>query len=78
MEDEFKMFIKACIRCSEMKQPKAYLKAPLRHLFFHHFNDSIIVDHCIPHSKKKTPRGFRYILTITDAWSNFFGGGGSP
>ena len=54
-----------------MKQPRAYLKAPLKHVFFHHFNDCIVVDHIVPHSEKRTPRGYRYMLTITDSWSNY-------
>ncbi|KAL5268729.1 hypothetical protein ACHWQZ_G002541 [Mnemiopsis leidyi] len=71
MEEDFRMYIKACVRCGEMKQPRAYLKAPLKHLFFHHFNDAIVVDHIVPSANQRTPRGFRYILTITDAWSNY-------
>ena len=71
MEQDFKMYIKACIRCGEMKQPKAYLKAPLKHLFFHHFNDAIVIDHIVPTANQRTPRGYRYILTISDAWSNY-------
>ncbi|KAL5250482.1 hypothetical protein ACHWQZ_G016276 [Mnemiopsis leidyi] len=71
MEKDFEMYIKACVRCGEMKQPRAYLKAPLKHLFFHHFNDAIMVDHIVPSANQRTPRGYRYILTITDAWSNY-------
>ncbi|KAL5251616.1 hypothetical protein ACHWQZ_G017106 [Mnemiopsis leidyi] len=71
MEEDFRMYIKACVRCGEMKQPRAYLKAPLKHLFFHHFNDAIVVDHIVPSANQRTPRGFRNILTITDAWSNY-------
>jgi len=71
MADEFLLYVKACTRCNESKQPRAYLKGPLKHLFFHHFNDAICVDHIVPDSKNKTPRGFRYILTITDCWSNY-------
>jgi len=71
MMEEFKLYVSACTRCSEMKQPKKYLRAPLQHLFFHSFNDAICVDHIVPSANKKTPRGFRYILTISDCWSNF-------
>ena len=71
MERDFEMYVKACVRCGEMKQPRAYLKAPLKHLFFHHFNDAIVVDHIVPSANQRTPRGYRYILTITDAWSNY-------
>ena len=71
MEEEFKLYIQACMRCNEMKQPQKYLKAPLKHLFFHCFNDALIADHVIPEVEGRTPRGNRYILTLTDAWSNY-------
>ena len=72
MEQEFKLYIiQACFRCNETKQPTHYLKAPLQHLFFHCFNDALIVDHIVPEVEGRTPRGFRYILTMTDAWSNY-------
>ena len=34
MEDEFRLYIQACPRCNEIKQPHQYLKAPLKHMFF--------------------------------------------
>lgn len=71
MEAEFDLFIKACIKCGEMKPPRAYLKAPLKQIVFHGFNDAIMVDHIVPSATMRTPRGFRYILTISDAWSNY-------
>ena len=71
METEFDLFVKACVKCGEMKPPRAYLKAPLNHIMFHNFNDAIIVDHIVPSATKRTPRGYRYILTISDAWSNY-------
>lgn len=71
MEQEFKIYIQACERCTETKQPHHYLKAPLKHLFFHCFNDALIIDHIVPEMEGRTPRGFRYILTMTDAWSNY-------
>ena len=71
MEQEFKLYIQACTRCNEMKQHHHYLKAPLKHLFFHCFNDALIVDHIVPEAEGKTARGNRYILSLTDAWSNY-------
>ena len=71
MKEEFTEYIKGCIRCNQIKQPRRFLKAPLQQLHFHHFNDAIIIDHIVPESMKKTPRGFRYILGISDAWSNY-------
>ena len=43
MEAEFSLFIKACVKCGEIKPPRAYLKAPLKHIMFHAFNDAIIL-----------------------------------
>ena len=71
MADEFGEFISACEICSATKQPRSYLRAPLKHILFHQFNDAVIIDHIVPEQTQKTPRGFRYILTITDAWSNY-------
>ena len=71
MVEDFKEYIAACEKCSAIKQPQKYLKAPLRHMLFHSFNDCIIIDHIVPESEGRTPRGYRYILTITDAWSNY-------
>ena len=71
MQEEFTMYINGCIRCGEIKQPRRFLKAPLQHLYFHNMNDAVTVDHIVPSAEQRTPRGFRYILTITDAWSNY-------
>ena len=64
------MSVKSCIKCSLTKQPKAYGKAPLKQITFHRFNDCIVVDHIVPSAVNKTPRGNRYILTISDGYSN--------
>ena len=40
-------------------------------MFFHNFNDAVVIDHVTPKFAGKTPRGFTKILTITDAWSNY-------
>ena len=71
MEAEFKLFLDACGTCAATKQPKAYLKASLNHIIVNKFNDCITIDHIVPSSEKTTPRGFRYILTITDVYSNY-------
>lgn len=71
MTEDFKEFIAACEKCSAIKQPRRYLRAPLQHLQFHNFNDCLIIDHIVPESIGRTARGFRYILTLTDAWSNY-------
>ena len=71
MTDDFSEYIAACEKCSAIKQPRNYLRAPLQHLLFHEFNAAIVVDHIVVEAKGRTPRGYRYILTITDAWSNY-------
>lgn len=71
MQEEFKEYIGACEKCHAVKPPNRYLKAELKHMLFHNFNDCVVVDHIVPDAEKRTARGFRYILTITDAWSNY-------
>ena len=71
MTEDFKEYIAVCETCSAIKQPQRYLRAPLQHLLFHSFNEAIIVDHIVVEAGGRTPRGYRYILTITDAWSNY-------
>ena len=71
MNNDFAEYIATCEKCSAIKQPRNYLKAPLQHLLFHEFNAAIVVDHIVVEAKGRTPRGYKYILTITDAWSNY-------
>ena len=71
MHEDFKLYVAACIKCGCMKPPSAYREAPLRHIIFHSFNDGVVIDHIVPEQMGKTPRGYRYILTITDSWSNY-------
>ena len=71
MSEDFKLFIAACITCGRAKQPSAYLKAPLKHLMFHSFNDALCIDHIVPSATASTPRGNRNILTLTDMWSGY-------
>ena len=71
MHKIFSMFIAACATCNATKQPRAYLKAPLKHIIFHHLRDCIVIDHIVPSAEKLVAPGFRYISTITVAWSNY-------
>ena len=71
MEEEIRLFVGSCITCGQSKHPQAYLKAPLQHIVCCNLNDLIEIDHIVPTAEKKTPRGFRYILTITDVWSGY-------
>ena len=70
LRDEMSNYVKSCVKCALTKQPKAYGKAPLKQIVFHRFNDCIVVDHIVPSAIDKTPRGYRYILTISDGYSN--------
>ena len=38
---------------------------------FNDFNDCLVLDHIVPSSTAKTKRGYRYILTLTDGWSDY-------
>ena len=71
MREDFELYIAACTVCSNVKQPQSYLKAPLKHMIYHQFNDCIVIDHIVPSRERKTKRGNRYILTITDMWSGY-------
>ena len=71
MADEIKLFVDACIVCGKAKQPSAYLKAPLKHVITHDFNDVLVIDHVVPERDIATPRGNRYILTITDLFTGY-------
>ena len=72
MMTDFKLYIAACVTCGENKQPPAYLKAPLKHIIVHAFNDAVSIDHIVPERDVITARRNRYILTITDLF-NFSG-----
>ena len=67
----FKLWVAACYKCAASKPPQAYSKAPLQHILFHEFNAGIVIDHIEPEKVGATPRGYKYILTMTDCWSNY-------
>ena len=71
MKTDFKLYIAACVTCGENKQPPAYLKAPLKHIIVHSFNDAVSIDHIVPERDVITARRNRYILTITDLFSGY-------
>ena len=71
MKHEFTEYIATCTTCQETKQSHHFLHAPLKQLIFHHFNDCIMVDHIVPEQEGRTPRGFRFILSITDCFSYY-------
>ncbi len=71
MNDEFKLYINACPKCNEIKQPRKTLRARLQPIIFTEFNQGIAVDHIIPTQSGITARKNRYILTITCLFSGF-------
>ena len=71
MEECIKLWVAACYKCAETKPPARYAKAPLQHITFHSFNDGVVIDHIEPEKVGTTPRKYKYILTITDSWSNY-------
>lgn len=71
MRDEVDLFVKSCIKCGWVKQPSAYLKAPLKHVIAYSFNDAIAIDHIVPEKEGATPRRNRYILTLTDVFTGY-------
>ena len=70
MKKDFKLYIAACLTCNRNKQPKAYLRAKLKSVVYHNFNDAICIDHLEP-SKTATPRGNTALLTIVDCATNY-------
>ena len=70
MKYEFKLYISACLTCNRNKQPKTFLKAPLRPIIYSYFGQAIAIDHLEP-SKTATARGVIALLTIVDAFSNY-------
>ena len=45
MKKEFKLFIAACVKCQRIKQPRAYLRAPLQTMVYTNFNDMFLLLH---------------------------------
>ena len=70
MKKDFGMYVAACLTCNRNKQPKAYLRAKLKTVVHHNFNDAICIDHLEP-SKVPTPRGNTALLTIVDCATNY-------
>ena len=71
MKDEFQIFIRACNTCNVTKPPQRHFKAPLRYIIANHFGQGLVIDHIVPAVNQQTPRIYRYILTMTDASSNY-------
>ena len=71
MKTDFQLYIAACIKCNSIKQPRKYLKAPLKCILYSHFNQAVCIDHIVPEMSGSTPRNNRYILTIVDMYTGY-------
>ena len=71
MKEEIDLFVKSCIKCGRVKQPTAYLKAPLKHVIAHELNSALVIDHVVPELVGATARRNRYILTMTDLFTGY-------
>lgn len=71
MKEEIDLFVKSCVKCGRVKQPSAYLKAPLKHVIAHEMNSVLVIDHIVPELEGMTARRNRYILTMTDLFTGY-------
>ena len=71
LREEVDIYVKSCVTCGSCKQPRAYLKAPLRHVITYEFGDAISIDHIVPEKEGVTKRGYCYILTLTDVFTGY-------
>ena len=70
LKSEFELYIKCCLKCARTKQPKAYLRAPMKPVVYSDFGQSISIDH-LEGSKTPTASGNVALLTICDAFTNY-------
>ena len=71
MKQEVTLYIKACITCAQVKQPKSYNKPLLEPInIYTEFNQGIIIDHIGP-ILPATPRGNAHILTCVDFFTGY-------
>ena len=70
LKKEFKLYIQSCVTCARAKQPKAYLRAPMKPTIYSSFAAGISIDH-LEISKKPTARGIVALLTIVDMYSGY-------
>ena len=71
LKEEVDVYVKSCVKCGTAKQPVKYLRAPLKHVIAHTFNQVLVIDHIVPQLEGMTPRGNRYILTMTDLFTGY-------
>ena len=67
---EFELYIKSCLKCARTKQPKAYLRAPMKPIVYSDFGQNISIDH-LEGSKTPTASGNVALLTICDSFTNY-------
>ena len=70
-KQEFEYYINSCPKCHEFKQPRKFIKAPLRPVIFREFNQGVAIDHIVVSQDQATARGNRYILTITCLFTGY-------
>ena len=70
-KQEFEYYINSCPKCHEFKQPRKFIKAPLRPVIFREFNQGVAIDHIVVSQDQVTARGNRYILTITCLFTGY-------
>ena len=68
---EFEYYINSCPKCHEFKQPRKFIKAPMRPVIFREFNQGVAIDHIVVSQDQVTARGNRYILTITCLFTGY-------
>ena len=68
---EFEHYINSCPKCHEIKQPRKFMKAPMRPVIFRDFNQGVAIDHIVVSQDQVTARGNRYILTITCLFTGY-------
>lgn len=70
LKKEFKLYVQSCVTCARAKQPKAYLRAPMKATIYSSFGAGISIDH-LEISKKPTARGVVALLTVVDLYSGY-------
>lgn len=71
MSFDVELYTKACRTCNIAKDPRAYMKAPRKHVIAHRYNDLIMIDHIEVEKLGLSAAGKKYILTMTDIWSGY-------
>ena len=71
MTTDINLFVKSCITCGKVKQPRAFMKTKRKHLIASAFNSCIVIDHIEPEKLGLSAGGEKCILSITDVYSGY-------